>query len=141
MKQKEEQQCHISLKVAYKLLRDVENKYVWIWMCYPRHKELKTFDTKRAIQIYYFKKTAFTRAQVAELLRRNAEGQLWLPPQAGAMGAFVRADGGYARAGAGLGPDKDEYMFAILSGSERSDPATVKDRAAAEAELKELKGY
>ena len=96
-------------------------------------------DTGKAVQIYYYKDTPFTPAQVAEILSRNAEGKLW-------YGSFDmmsarRSDGATARGGTLKQEDGTvRFMLAILSksagGLMEKSPAVEKG----ENEAKEIEG-
>jgi hypothetical protein len=72
-------------------------------------------ETDRAVQIYYWKDTPFAPAQVAELLSRNAEGQLWDQSSYDMMSG-KRSDGAAARGGMQKKEDGTaRFMLAILS--------------------------
>lgn len=95
----------------------------------------------RAIQTYYCKKTPFTGIQIAELLKRNAEGQEWWAEEVTQEGfTYQRTDGGIARGGM----RGEESMFAVLSGSEiqgRHPQADADREQAPKDDLKEIEGF
>jgi hypothetical protein len=75
--------------------------------------------TKKAIQVFYFKKTAFTKSEIKELLAQNAEGKTWKPKKGtgGDDRFWERSDGGSSRGGE-LAPETGkagEFSFIVLS--------------------------
>lgn len=109
------------------------------------HRMLIEIDPKthQVVQIFYRKKTPFSALQIMELLRRNAEGQLWIPNE---DGGFTRSDGGNARGKAGNDGVKfdDEYQFVVLSGTalmNKSPDASAKLKKELEDALSELEGF
>jgi beta-lactamase regulating signal transducer with metallopeptidase domain len=80
--------------------------------------------TKKVIQIYHFRKTAYTDAEIAQLLEQNAQGKPWKPENK-AEYHWKRSDGVTSR---GDGPtlydgqESKEWKFVVLDPSWRARP-------------------
>lgn len=83
--------------------------------------------TKKAIQVFYFKKTPFAKTEIEELLARNTEGHTWKQEdKADSDRAWQRSDGGSSRGGELHYADgkANESSFIVISG-----PALRKGKA------------
>lgn len=78
-------------------------------------------NTKKVIQIYHFRKKAFTDAEIAQLLEQNAQGNQWKPENK-AEYCWKRSDGVTTR-GSGprdYGQEAKECKFVVLDKSWRA---------------------
>ena len=79
-------------------------------------------NTKQAVQIYHFRKQAFTDAEIAQLLEQNSQGKKWT----GEKFNWTRSDGASSRGG---GPSRfagqggaEEWQLVVL------DPSWIKGK-------------